>query len=381
MIYLNNSATTFPKPQSVLDAVSQNISSVPVHSSRTGFERETDDYVYNCRHSLAKLFNISDPLQVIFTSGSTQALNLAIKGLDLKDKAHVITTKIEHNSVIRPLKHLEAEGKIEITFVDCDRSCYVSPEAIDAAFKPNTKLVVVNHCSNVTGSVLKIDEISKIAHAHGALFLVDASQSAGNLPIDFDGWDIDMLAFTGHKSLYGLSGTGGLLVKKGLDLKPLIVGGTGIKSEVLYQPDGFPIHYEAGTQNAPGIASLGAGVQFLFDTGLDKIRDHKVKLVKTMINELKNVPGITIYTSEENNAFSNFCFNIEGFVPEEVGYFLESSYDISVRTGLHCAPLLLEALGVHPWGTIRVSPSFFTTESETQQFIDAVKEISAIKNK
>ncbi len=378
MIYLNNTATTFPKPQEVIDVLMQNVVELPCHSSRTGLERENDDVVYLCRQSLAKLFNIADPLQIVLTSGSTESLNLAIHGIDIKGK-HVVTTEIEHNSVIRPLKHLERNGEIKVTFVPCDSAAYVAPEAIEKAIRPDTAAVIVNHASNVTGTVLDIKRISEIAHAHNCILIVDGSQSAGNVPIDVQDMDIDYLAFTGHKSLYGIMGTGGLYIKPGLNPRPLKVGGTGTYSEVLYQPEGFPIHYEAGTPNLPGIAALGAGVNYILKKGVENLRLQKEKLVKMMINELKDEPGITIYNRTEKTSYTNFCFNVEGFVPEEAGYFFDSAFDIMVRTGLHCAPLLLKAIGAEPWGTIRVSPSSFTTVEDIELFIKAVRELRELK--
>ncbi|MGB9852390.1 MAG: aminotransferase class V-fold PLP-dependent enzyme [Candidatus Kapaibacteriota bacterium] len=377
MIYLNNAATSFPKPKEVQDAVIASFSAPLVHSSRTGLEREDDDIVYLCRTRLADLFNIKDPLQIVFTSGSTEALNLAIKGLPLNG-SNVVITAIEHNSVIRPLKTLEKEGKISVTVVECDRNGYVYPEQIAQAIRDDTRAVVVNHCSNVTGAVLDIAEISKIAHSAGAYFIVDASQSAGAIPIDCKSWDIDLLAFTGHKSLFGLQGIGGLYIKKGIELKPLKVGGTGILSELLLQPEGMPIHYEAGTPNTPGIISLYAGVQFILQTGLDRIIEHKRKLYQILFDELGDNADIEIYSPQNHTSYSNFCFNVKQMVPEEVGYVLEASFDIWVRTGLHCAPLLLPYLGVDSWGTVRASHSYFTTEEEIYKFIDAVKKITQI---
>lgn len=374
MIYLNNAATSFPKPENVHKAVTEYLKTAPVHSARASFEREMDDIDYACRAKLAKLFNAKDPYHIIFTSGSTEALNLAIKGLNLKG-SHVVTTVIEHNSVIRPLKTMELAGEIELTFVDSDSWGYVEPENIEAAITKNTSAVVVNHCSNVTGTILDLEAISKIAHKHGCYFIVDASQSAGSIPIDVTNWDIDFLAFTGHKSLYGMAGIGGLYIKEGIYLKPLKVGGTGVLSEVLVQPDGFPLHYEAGTPNSPGIVSLSAGLDFIFKTGMDVIHQRKESMVKKMIEELSWLPEITVYTYPKHNSLNNFCFNISKIVPEEVGYIFESSYDMIVRTGLHCAPLIMKPLGVEPWGTVRVSPSYFTSDDEVTKFIDAVKEI------
>lgn len=377
MIYLNNAATSFPKPKEVQEAVLASFSGPLVNAARTGLEREDDDIIYLCRVRLADLFNVDDPLHIIFTSGSTEALNLAIRGLNLEG-AHVVSTAIEHNSVIRPLKTLEKEGKITLTFVECDRHGWVEPEQLREAIRDDTRAVIVNHCSNVTGTVLDIESISRIAHSQGAYFIVDASQSAGVVPIDCKGWDIDLLAFTGHKSLYGMQGIGGLYIKEGIELKPLKVGGTGILSEVLLQPDGLPIHYEAGTQNIPGIISLYAGVRFIFDKGLENILQHKKRLYQIMFDELKDMEEIEIYSSTEHTSYSNFCFNIKGMVPEEVGYVLDSSFDIIVRTGLHCAPLILKYLGVEPWGTVRASHSYFTTEEDIYKFVEAVKKITLI---
>ncbi|MFN3306913.1 MAG: aminotransferase class V-fold PLP-dependent enzyme, partial [Candidatus Kapaibacteriota bacterium] len=289
MIYLNNAATSYPKPKEVQDAVVATFNNPLVHASRTGLEREDDDIIYLCRSRLADLFNIEDPLQIVFTSGSTEALNLAIKGLPLEG-GNVVISAIEHNSVIRPVKTLEKEGKISVTVVGCDKNGYIEPQQFAEAIRDDTRAVIVNHCSNVTGVVLDIKEIAKIAHKAGAYIIVDASQSAGAVPIDCTAWEIDMLAFTGHKSLFGMQGIGGLYVRKGIDLKPLKVGGTGVLSEILLQPEGFPIHYEAGTPNTPGIVSLYAGVQFILQTGLDKIIEHKRTLYELIFNELGNNP-------------------------------------------------------------------------------------------
>ncbi len=374
MIYFNNTATSFPKPPEVLEALNKYLALPPVHASRSGMEGEIEDVDLACRINLAKIFNAEEPNNIVFTSGSTEALNLVIKGLNLKG-SHVVSTMIEHNSVIRPLKIMQEAGEIELDFVECDENAYVTPENIEAAFKSNTKAVVVNHCSNVLGTVLDLEAIAKIAHKHGAVIIVDASQSAGALPIDVKNWDIDYLAFTGHKSLFGLPGTGGLYMKEALSLEPLKTGGTGVKSEVLVQPKEMTMYYEAGTPNTPGIVSLMAGTKFILDTGIDKIKTKKAELVKRMIRELSDIPEITIYNDADHSSWSNFAFNIEGMVPEEVNYALESSYDIHVRSGLHCAPLLLEPVGVHPWGTVRASPSYFTSDDEVTEFIDAVKEI------
>jgi cysteine desulfurase/selenocysteine lyase len=374
VIYFNNTATSYPKPKEVTDAVIEYLNHPPVHSSRTGLERSEEDVDYACRANLARLFNADEPLHFVLTSGSTEALNLAIRGLDLKG-AHVVSTAIEHNSVIRPLKTLERDGAITVDFVKCDEYAYVRPEWIDAAFRPNTKAVIVNHCSNVTGTILDLKAISDVAHAHGAVLIVDASQSAGMIPIDVKSWDIDYLAFTGHKSLFGMPGTGGLYMKRPFELEPLKTGGTGVKSEVLLQPKEMTMYYEAGTPNTPGIVSLNAGVKFVLKEGIDKILNHKKELIGHLMEKLNPLPEITTYCHPKHSSHSNFCFNIKGMTPEEVNYALESMFDIYVRSGLHCAPLLLQEIGVYPWGTVRASPSYFSTTDDTDEFIAAVKEI------
>ena len=373
MIYLNNGASTYPKPREVIDRVLKYITSVPRDPSRSGFSGESGNVTSACREKLATLFNVKNPSRIVFTSGSTEALNLAIKGLNLA--GHIITTTIEHNSVIRPLKHLEREGKITLSFVDCDRYGYVKPEDIKREIKEDTAAIVVNHSSNVTGSLLDLKSISEISGE--ITFIVDGSQSAGSVPIDISGWNIDIFAFTGHKSLYGLPGIGGLYIKEGIDLKPLKVGGTGVKSDLLYQPRKMPLYYEGGTQNLPGIISLSAGVDFILKTGINKIKERKERLVHRLISELKKIPEIIIYGTEDRPS-ALFCFNIKGMKPEDVSYILESSFEIIVRHGLHCAPLIHKSLGSYPEGSLRVSPSFFTTFDEIDYFLDSIKQIAKV---
>lgn len=375
MIYLNNAATSFPKPKAVLEAVTKILSNVPFHASRVGVDIQQEDIIFACRQKLAQLFNAPNPNQIVFTSGSTESLNLAIRGLNLKDQ-HVITTAIEHNSVLRPLKRLESQGKIRLSIVDCNSCGSVNPNDISEAIQKDTTLIAINHCSNVTGEVQDIKTISEIAHHNEIIFLVDASQSAGCYPIDVQESHIDLLAFTGHKSLYGIQGIGGLYIREGLDLEPLSVGGTGTRSDLLTQPEGMPIHYEAGTQNLPGIASLNAGANFILETGMDNIKRKKQKLFVKMMTELKEIPEIKIYGREDAaQRVPIFCFNINGFEPSDLGYILRNSFHIIVRSGLHCAPLIHKALGSYPNGSVRVSPSYFTTVDEIDQFIQAVKQI------
>ncbi len=373
-IYLNNAATSYPKPERVINAVIACIASLPFHSLRAGYDMTEGDVVSSCREKLARLFNVDNPSNIFFTSGSTESLNLALNGLDLE--GHVITTAIEHNSVYRPLKRLESRGSIALTIVDCDINGYVEPESIRSAVRSDTRAVVVNHCSNVIGTILDLRAISGIAHESGALLVVDASQSAGAIAIDVMDLNIDILAFTGHKSLYGLPGIGGIYVRDGIDLEPLKVGGTGVKSDLLYQPEERPLYYESGTQNISGIVSLDAGLSFILEEGIEKISKRKEMLFGEMLRYLKDKPGIILYGRRDiEGREAIVSFNIDGCSPQEIGYILENSFDIIVRSGLHCAPVIHQGLGSYPLGSIRVSPSYFTGIEEVEIFMDAMNQI------
>ena len=334
-----------------------------------------EDRILSCRTRLARLFNADDPNRIIFTSGSTESLNLAFKGLELRD-AHVIGTATEHNSVIRPLNHLNDEIGVTSEFVQCDRFGNVDPDEILKAIKPNTKMIVVNHVSNITGAVQDMQAIGKIAKDHGLLFMADVSQSAGSVPVDVKAWNADFVAFTAHKSLYGVQGTGGFYIREGLDIKPLKTGGTGSKSHVLYQPQEMPGYYEAGTPNVPGILALNAGLDWIERTGFSSIHLHKKKLYKKILEALSGYHGVNLYTDPEKSSAGVISFNIGDMAPEEVSYMLESSFAIKVRSGLHCAPLIHKYLGTHPWGTVRMSHSYFTKEEDIDLFITAVKKIA-----
>ncbi len=351
------------------------LNSPPFHSARTGYEHNPIDPVSDCREALASLFNIQQPNRVIFTSSATEALCLAIFGLDLQG-SHVITTSIEHNSVLRPLKHLEKEGKIELTIIDCVSDGCLNIQNLIRSIKKNTGAIIVNHCSNVTGTVTNLSEIGVIADDRNIVLVVDASQSAGCVSIDVEKTPIHLLAFTGHKFLYGTQGIGGLYISENIHLKPLKVGGTGIKSDLLYQPETLPEYYEAGTPNLPGIVSLLAGVSYIKKVGLKTIR----KRIDTHISRLigyfeKNKKIITYYPKEIEDVPSMLSFNIQGVSPQDVGYILESSFGIVSRSGLHCAPLAHKTLGSYPSGTVRVSPSHLTSDDEIETLIDAINKI------
>lgn len=359
----------------VREVVSSYLESPPFHSSRTGFENQNTDCLRLCREGLADLFNCSDPNNILFTSGATESLNLAINGLDLNG-GHVITSTIEHNSVIRPLKRLEEEGTIELSFIGCDQSGFVDPDDFSREIRSTTKAIIVNHCSNVTGAITDIEAIADIASRNGLVLIVDTAQSAGSIAIDVESLGIDMLIFTGHKSLYGLPGIGGIYISGDLELRPMKVGGTGVKSELLHQPPMRPLFYEAGTPNLIGIMALGAGVEFIRETGLSNITARNKKLTKKLLDGLSDMKEIKLYgTNDINKRSSVVSFTIDGFSPADAGYMLENSFEIIIRSGLHCAPLIHKTIGSYPEGSVRVSPSFFTTDDEIDLFLEAVHQM------
>ena len=372
MIYLNNSATSFPKPKSVVARIQEFISQPPIYTSRQG----ADSYslIDDCRKNVADFLNIKNFKNIIFTSGATESLNIAIFGLNLENK-HVITSVTEHNSVIRPLKQLEKDKNTELTFIDCDKNGFVNPNDFEQAIKNNTKAIVINHCSNVTGSVQDINKIIQIAKQHNIISIIDASQSIGNVEIDLQTIDADIFAFTAHKSLFGMPGTGVLYLKDDIKLKPLKVGGTGVKSNLLYQPDYRPVLYESGTPNYLGIFALNQGIEFINNTGLQKMIDHKKELFLLLFNELKSINELEIYSDSIDSKNAVISFNIKNFVSSEISYILQNSFDIIVRSGLHCAPLIHNYLGGYQNGTIRISLSYFNTENDIKIFIKSLKEI------
>ncbi len=368
-VYLNNAATTYPKPAEVEKAVLKSIRELPQNVHRGGlfFQDKMDGY----RKRIAKFLGARNYKRLFFTSGSTEAINLIMKGYDLC-RRHIVTTATEHNSVLRPLHHRLRINMSDATIVPCDSTGYVSPDDIRKAIQPETALIVINHCSNVTGTLQDIAEIAEIAREHRVKLLVDASQSVGNVEIKIDKQGIDMLAFTGHKSLFGTTGTGGIYIKENISVIPLKTGGTGYKSRELEYPRKEPHIYEAGTQNYTGIASMAAGVEFIKKETLEKIQEHKKKLVSMFVDEFEGNPAIKLYHSKTKSSYTLVSFNIENLEAEEAAFILANSFSILVRGGLHCAPLIHKYLGSEPYGTIRVSPGYFTSEEEMKQLIEAV---------
>jgi cysteine desulfurase family protein len=334
--------------------------------------------IYSTRELLAELFHVPDPMRVIFTQNATHALNLAITGL-VRPGDHVVTTSMEHNSVMRPLRALERAGA-KLAVVPCDKEGRLDLDAMKAALAPGTKLVVATHASNVTGTVQPLAEIAELAHRAGALFLIDAAQTAGVLPLDQPGLGIDLLAFTGHKALHGPPGTGGLVIGPGVevrDLPPMFRGGTGSQSQYEEQPDVLPDKYESGTQNGVGIAGLGGGVHWVLQNGLDAMRTHELLLIKALITGLLDIPGVTVYgPCEPEQRVAVVSFTIGGLQVSEIGLRLDDEFGILCRVGLHCAPGAHRTIGTFPEGTVRLAPGPCTTIEDIRATIAAVARIA-----
>jgi len=376
-IYLDNAATSFPKPEQVYQAVDQTMRSVGVAPGRGGYRQSLDAgrIVFEARETVARFFSITDSSRVIFTHSATEALNLAVLG-SLNEGDHVVSTSMEHNSLVRPL-HLASKRGAEITYVNGDADGYVAADSIMAAVQPHTKLVAMTHCSNVTGSVQSIAKIGNALKHKGILFLVDASQSAGVVPIYVAAMKIDLLAAPGHKGLLGPQGTGFLYCAEHVSLNPLIVGGTGIYSSDLDQPAAVPERFESGTQNTAGIAGLKAGIDFITATGVEAIAAKELHLADILIAGLQSISGIIVYNSGSRQRTGVVSFNLLNHDPSSLGYLLGSEYDISVRVGLHCAPFAHRTIGTYPGGTVRVSPGFFNTEDDINALLQAVRKLSS----
>jgi len=376
MIYFNNAATTFPKPQSVIDAVNKCLQQAPTDQFRNN--TETGEIISQCKNNLAKLFHIKTPERIFFTSGATEALNMVIKGLNFSGK-HIVTTTTEHNSVLRPLsRFIEAynsTGNKTITYVDCNSDGFVPVADIEKNIKANTIAVIINHCSNVTGVLQDIEKIGKITRNRGVLFIVDASQSAGSVNIDVEQSNIDLLIFTGHKGLMGIQGIGGFYVRPGIKLRATKLGGTGKDSHIINFPEDYQ-QYEAGTMNIPGITALNQGIKFILDTNTEKIIAKEKRLTTKLFSELNKLKNVIIYAKSAENHGPALSFNIKGVPPGDVGYILQHSGEYVVRTGLHCAPLIHNALNASEKGTVRVSFSFFNTEKEIDGLVKIIQQIN-----
>ena len=376
MIYMDNAATTMRKPESVIEAVVNALNSMGnagrgAHAASLSASR----IIYNTREALARFFGAEDPRQIVFTNNSTESLNIAIKGI-IEAGDHVVTTMLEHNSVLRPLYELEQNG-VEITFVKSDLQGRISYEEMEAAIKENTKAIVCTNGSNLTGNYVDVKRVGEIAKRKGVLLIVDASQTAGVYPIHVRNMNIDILCFTGHKSLLGPQGTGGMYVRTGLQLKPLKSGGSGVQTYSKHHPYEMPTALEAGTLNGHGIAGLGAAIEYLEAEGIDHIREIELKHMWHFYNGVKDIPGVKVYGDFETEIRCPIVtLNIGDYDSSEVSDELLMTYGISTRPGAHCAPLMHEALGTVEQGAVRFSFSHYNTEEEIETAIDAIKELA-----
>lgn len=373
MIYLDNAATSRPKPPGVAAAVAAAMDGWGncgrgVHPEALAAART----VYGLREKLAALLGCTRPDHVCFTPNSTMALNIAIDGL-LEPGDHVISTDLEHNSVLRPLYRLERQG-MELDFVPADSRGKLDYRDFERLLRPNTRAVVCTHASNLTGDLVDIGWVGEFCHAHGLLFLLDASQTAGAFPIDMERQHIDVVCFTGHKSLLGPQGTGGLCVREGIDIRPFAVGGTGVQSFLAAQPEEYPTRLEAGTLNSHGLAGLSAAVDFLQETGLDRIRAHETAMARRFYEQVRKIPGVTVYGDHSKAERAPIVtLNIAGADSAEVSDELAERFGIATRPGAHCAPRLHRALGTEEQGAVRFSWSYFNTEAETDAAAEAVR--------
>jgi cysteine desulfurase family protein len=378
MIYLDNAATSWPKPPGVARAVSNTLTRGMGNPGRTNHRLSMDAalMVQECRENLAQLFAIANPLRICFTSNATEALNLAIKGV-LSSGDHVICTSMEHNSVWRPLVALEERG-VELTVVESGPNGIADVANIEQSIKGNTKLIAVLHASNVNGAIQPVAEIGRIAHERGIAMLVDAAQTAGSIPIDVEAMHIDLLAFPGHKGLLGPQGTGGLYVSEKLNLRPLKEGGTGSDSTNPHQPLFYPDRLESGTLNVPGIAGLNQSVRYLLQKSVPQVARREATLTQTLLAELMRIDGVTVYGPlAELPRAAVVSFNLRGMDPVLVANELERRADIACRPGWHCAALAHRTQGTQDIGTVRLSPGPFTRTTEIETVLGIVAELTA----
>lgn len=377
MIYLDNAATTYPKPKSVYKNVMDAMTKYGANPGRGSHAMAIEGarVIYETRELLAELFNLDDPMKVILTFNATDGLNMAIKGI-LRPGDHVVTTAMEHNSVLRPIKELENIG-VENTIVSCSHEGKINVQDIEAAIKTNTRMVVTTHVSNLTGTIFPIEKIGEMCKRRNVLYLVDGSQSAGVLEIDMQKQHIDFLAVPGHKGLLGPQGTGALLINSDAEIKEIKEGGTGSESSNPHQPNFYPDKLEAGTHNLPGIAGLNAGLKYILNKGTKSILSHEKNILETFINEMRKNPKIVIYGPEDINDRSGVVpVNIAGMDSSEVAYILDTEYNIAVRPGLHCAPLAHKTIGTENIGAVRFGIGPFTKRSDVIAAVKALNEIS-----
>lgn len=380
MIYLDNAATTFPKPRIVLEQMVKHYQQIGVSPGRGSYDlaTEAETFIHQSRVKLARFFGAPDPERIIFTANATDGLNLAISGL-VQPGDHVITTRLEHNSVLRPLYHLERQQKIACSLIPFNSQGFINPADITAAIRPETRLVIVTHASNVIGSVQPIAEIGTICAEHGILLLVDASQSAGQIEVNMKAMKASVIAFTGHKSLYGPTGIGGLVVHPDVNIQPTRFGGTGIESESLVHSKRYPHRLEAGTLNFMGIIGLTLGIDYLLREDMGSKHKEEMRLMDRLITGLSEIAGIELYGGTDlTNRMPLLTVNLQGVAPEDIGAILDADFNIAVRVGLHCAPLVHETLGTAQRGAVRLSLGHFNTAMDIDRAIEAMALIAKI---
>jgi len=383
-IFLDNGATSYPKPEEVYTFMDQFYRKFGVNPGRSGYDlcMEAGEVVEDTRKLMTELFNGKDPNRLCFSYNSTDALNLITYGM-LKEGDHAVTTTIEHNSVLRPLYHLNKYNGVEVDYIPFDSRGFVDPDDFPDKIKPNTKLVIVNHGSNVIGTIQPVKEIGAICRERGIPMAIDASQTAGKISVDIDELNVDVVAFTGHKSLLGPTGIGGLYVREGIEIRHTRAGGTGVRSAVRTHLDEYPYRLEYGTLNTMGVAGLHAGVHWILKKGLHHLHEQEMKLTTILRDGLKDIEGVTLYCQEDlTDHIGIFLFNVDGFEALNTGTILDVDYNIACRTGLHCAPLVHEQLGtadIH--GAVRFGIGPFNTEEHIQTAITAIKEIAASHRK
>lgn len=372
MIYLDNAATSLRRPPCVIEAVAQAMQSLG-NSGRgvNGGSLSAARVIYDARQKLADLFGCSSPERVCFTSNATEALNTAIFGL-FGPGDHVITTDLEHNSVLRPLYRLKKRG-VELSFVPADRLGRIALSDFAPLLRPNTRAVITTHASNLTGNLVDLDAVGAFAREHGLLYVVDASQTAGAFSIDMARSGISVLCFTGHKSMMGPQGTGGLCLAEGVEIRPLKTGGTGVQTYLPEQPAAYPTRLEAGTLNGHGIAGLSAAVDFLRETGVAAIHEKETALMRQFYDGVRVIPGVTVYGDFTGDRAPVVSLNIEDADSGEVADFLAAEYDIAVRSGAHCAPRMHRALGTEAQGAVRFSFGWYNTPAEVETAIAAIR--------
>jgi len=379
LIFLDNGATSFPKPEEVYAFMDNFYRNFGVNPGRSGYDlcMETGELVETTREMLTEFFNGKDPNRLCFSYNSTDALNLVINGI-LKEGDHAITTTIEHNSVLRPLYHLYKYNGVEVDYISFDGKGFVDPDEFPKKFKKNTKLVIVNHASNVIGTIQPIKEIGKHCRENGIPFAIDASQSAGKIAVDIEEMNVDVVVFTGHKSFLGPTGIGGLYVREGIEIRHTRAGGTGVRSAVRTHLEEYPYRLEYGTLNILGVAGLQAGLKWIKKKGLNNIHEQEMKLTAMLRDGLKDIEEVTLYCQDDlKDHISVFLFNIDGLEALNTATILDVDYNIACRSGLHCAPLVHEQLGTDKIrGAVRFGIGPFNTEAQIKTAVKAVKEIA-----